>query len=99
MRITVWPSADLVALRSDVIEIPWRSETSLTKIEKSFGIADFVRWLWLAKADTEGCLKPATAVTKSAEVREANKRLRLLEMVNKVVHRVAVYLGRDINPK
>jgi transposase-like protein len=36
---------------------------------------------------------------ESAELREANKRIRLLEMENEVLRRAAVYLGRGINPK
>ncbi len=54
---------------------------------------------WLAKADVEDSLKPATAAMESAESREANKRIRLLEMENGVLRRAAVYLGRGINPK
>ncbi len=34
---------------------------------------------------------------ESAELREANKRIRLLELDNEVLRRAAVYLGRGIN--
>jgi transposase-like protein len=36
---------------------------------------------------------------ESAELREARKRIRLLEQENEVLRRAAAYLARDINPK
>ena len=36
---------------------------------------------------------------ESAQLREANKRIRLLEQENEVLRRAAVYLGRGVNPK
>ena len=57
-----------------------------------------IRW-WLVKADVEDGLKPAAAAMESTELREANKRIRLLEMENEVLRRAAVYLRRAINPK
>ncbi len=36
---------------------------------------------------------------ESTELREAKKRIRLLEQENEVLRRAAVYLGRDVNPK
>ncbi len=76
-----------------------RNETPIAQIAKDFGISDAVIRRWLAKADVEDGLKPATAAMESAELREANKRIRLLEMENEVLRRAAVYLGRGINPK
>lgn len=54
---------------------------------------------WLSKADVKDGLKPATAEMGLAELREANKCIRLLEMENNVLRRAAAYLGRGINPK
>ena len=36
---------------------------------------------------------------EAAELREVNRRIRLLEMENEVLRQAAVYLGRGINPK
>jgi len=56
-----------------------RNETSTVQIGEDLGISDaLIRW-WLAKADVGDGLKPATTTIESAELREANKRTRLLE--------------------
>lgn len=93
------PRAYPEEFRRDVVEIARRNETPIAQIAKDFGISDAVIRRWLAKADSEDGLKPATAEMDSAELREANKRIRLLEMENEVLRRAAVYLGRGINPK
>ena len=92
------PRAYPEEFRRDVVEIARRNETPIAQIAKDFGISDAVIRRWLAKADIEDGLKPVTAVMESAELREANKRIRLLEMENEVLRRAAVYLGRGINP-
>jgi transposase-like protein len=79
--------------------IPRRNETPIALIAKDFDISDAVIRRWLAKADIEDGLKPVTAAMESAELREANKRIRLLEVENEVLRRAAAYLGRGINPK
>ena len=93
------PRAYPEEFRRDVVEIARRNETPIAQIAKDFGISDAVIRRWLAKADIEDGLKPVRAVMESAELREANKRIRLLEMENEVLRRAAVYLGRGINPK
>ena len=93
------PRAYPEEFRRDVVEIARRNETPIAQIAKDFGISDAVIRRWLAKADVEYGLKPETAAMESAELREANKRIRLLEMENEVLRRAAVYLGRGINPK
>jgi len=90
------PRAYPEEFRRDVVEIARRNETPIAQIAKDFGISDDVIRRWLAKADVEDGLKPATAAMESAELREANKRIRLLEMENEVLRRAAVYLGRGI---
>jgi transposase-like protein len=97
--MSVMPRAYPEEFRRDVVEIARRNETPIAQIAKDFGISDAVIRRWLAKADIEDGLKPVTAVMESAELREANKRIRLLEMENEVLRRAAVYLGRGINPK
>ena len=93
------PRAYPEEFRRDVVEIARRNETPIAQIAKDFGISDAVIRRWLAKADVEDGLRPAMAAMESAELREANKRIRLLEMENEVLRRAAVYLGRGINPK
>ncbi|VEP40551.1 hypothetical protein TLA_TLA_01811 [Tessaracoccus lapidicaptus] len=44
-------------------------------------------------ASTTG-LKPGTTATENAELREAKKRIRLLEQENEVLRRAAAYLSQ-----
>jgi len=57
-------------------------------------MCDAVIWYWLAEADVEDGVKRAAAAMESAEPREANKRIRLLQMGNEVLRRAVAYLGR-----
>ena len=89
------PRAYPEEFRRDVVEIARRNETPIAQIAKDFGISDAVIRRWLAKADVEDGLRPATAAMESAERREANKRIRLLELEleNEVLCRAAVSRG------
>ncbi|MFI8093043.1 transposase [Streptomyces sp. NPDC086080] len=49
---------------------------------------------WLRRADTDAGVRPATASGESAELREARKRIRLLEQENEVLRRAAAYLSQ-----
>ena len=49
--------------------------------------------------DIEECPRPGVKQGESAELREANNRIRLLEQENEVLRRAAVYLERGVNPK
>ena len=60
--------------------IAWRTETPISHIAEYLGIPDAVIRPMLAKSDVEGGPKPGTAELESAELREAKKRIRLLEL-------------------
>lgn len=45
-------------------------------------------------ADVEDGKKPGTPSTENAELREARKRIRLLEQENEVLRRAAAYLSQ-----
>jgi transposase len=48
----------------------------------------------LRQADVEDGLKLGTTAADSAELREAKKRIRLLEQENEVLRRAAAYLSQ-----
>jgi transposase-like protein len=48
----------------------------------------------LRQADVEDGLKPGTTSAENAELREARKRIRLLEQDNEVLRRAAAYLSQ-----
>ena len=54
---------------------------------------------WIKKADVEDGLRPGVTSVESAELREAKKRIRLLEQENEVLRRAAAYLGKANLPK
>jgi transposase len=49
--------------------------------------------------DVEEGRRPGVTQPESAELREAKKKIRLLEQENEVLRRAEVYLGRNVNPK
>ncbi len=50
--------------------------------------------LWLKAAHVADGVKPGFTVAEQAELREAKKRIRLLEQENEVLRRAAAYLSQ-----
>lgn len=49
---------------------------------------------WLQAADVEDGKRPGVTASESAELREAKKRVRLLEQENEVLRRAAAYFAQ-----
>ena len=86
--------------REDVVRVARNREPgqSLKQIATDFGIAESCLRNWLRQADVEDGLKPGTTATDNAELREAKKRIRLLEQENEVLRRAAAYLSQATLP-
>jgi transposase-like protein len=54
---------------------------------------------WLRQAAVDDGERPGVTTTESAELRDAKKRIRLLEQENEVLRRAAAYLGQATLPK
>jgi transposase len=67
---------------------------SLKQIATDFGIAESCLRNWLRQADVEDDRKPGMTGAENAELREARKRIRLLEQENEVLRRAAAYLSQ-----
>ena len=82
--------------REDVIRVARSREpdTRLADIAKDFGISESCLNLWLKAADVEDGTKPGVTVAEQAELRDAKKRIRLLEQENEVLRRAAAYLSQ-----
>ncbi|WP_203601585.1 transposase [Streptomyces sp. SID9727] len=83
-------------LREDVVRVARNPEPGVTveQIAADFSVPLITLSKWPRHADTdEGC-RPATAQGASAELREARKRVRLLEQGNEVLRRAAAYLSQ-----
>ena len=90
--------------RADVIAVARKGEAPLRQIAKDFGISEACLHRWLKIADREdGSMgrpaSPANAEDMAAQLREAHKRIKLLEQEAEVMRRAVGYLSRDANPK
>jgi transposase-like protein len=75
---------------------------AVEQIAKDFGVHPMTLFKWLRQADIDEGVKPGASGSDSAELREARKRIKLLEQENEVLRRAAAYLsqanlpGKDI---
>ena len=82
--------------REDVVRVARNREPGvlLKDIAADFGVSESCLANWLKTADVEDGLKPGTTAAETAELREAKKRIRLLEHDNDVLRRAAAYLSQ-----
>lgn len=82
--------------RDDVVNVARRRESGQTvkQVAADFGIAESCLRNWMRQADVEDGLKPGTTAADNSELREARKRIRLLEQENEVLRRAAAYLSQ-----
>lgn len=82
--------------REDVVRVARNREPGmlLKDIAGDFGISESCLANWMKAADVEDGLKPGSSAAETAELREARKRIRLLEQENEVLRRAAAYLSQ-----
>ncbi|KRF19115.1 transposase [Nocardioides sp. Soil797] len=82
--------------RDDVVRVARNREpgVELSQIAKDFGVHFTTLYSWMKKADVEDGVKPGVTANENAELREAKKRIRLLEQENEVLRRAAAYLSQ-----
>ena len=82
--------------RDDVVNVARNREPGQTikQIASDFGIAESCLRNWMRRADIEAGARPGTTAAENAELREAKKRIRLLEQENEVLRRAAAYLSQ-----
>lgn len=85
--------------RDDVVAVARKGEAPLNQIARDFGISEGCLHNWMKKADIKDGARPGPTAAESAELREAKKRIRLLEQEAEVMRRAVAYLSRDVNPK
>jgi len=85
--------------RDDVVAVARRREASFAQVAKDFGISETTVQNWVSKAEVDEGVKPGVTSTEQAELREARKRIRLLETENEVLRRAAAYLSQGSLPK
>ena len=80
--------------RDDVVAVARQGQAPLSQIAKDFGISEGSLTNWLKRADVEDGRRPGLTDADRAELREAKKRIRLLEQENEVLRRAAAYLSQ-----
>ncbi|WP_124341879.1 IS3 family transposase [Cellulomonas algicola] len=85
--------------RRDVVAVARRGEAPIKQIAHDFGIAESCLRNWLRDADVEDGNRPGVTASESVELREARRRIRLLEQENEVLRRAAAYLSQAQLPK
>ena len=82
--------------RDDVVRVARNREPGqhLKQIAADFGISESCLTNWMKTADVEDGIKPGTTAAENVELREAKKRIRLLEQENEVLRRAAAYLSQ-----
>lgn len=82
--------------RDDVVRVAQTRDTGVTveQIANDFGVHPMTLFKWLRAADVDAGVKPGVSSSESAELREARKRIKLLEQENEVLRRAAAYLSQ-----
>ncbi len=80
--------------RDDVVAVARKGAAPLSQIAKDFGISEGCLHNWMKRADVADGNRPGTTVADVAELREARKRIKLLEQENEVLRRAAAYLSQ-----
>ncbi|MFJ8967225.1 IS3 family transposase [Lentzea sp. NPDC102401] len=87
--------------RDDVVRVARDRESGVTveQIAKDFGVHPMTLFKWLRQAEIDEGVKPGASRAESAELREARKRIKLLEQENEVLRRATAYLSQANLPK
>ena len=82
--------------RDDVVRVARNRDDGVTveQIAKDFRVHPMTLFKWLRQSDTDDGVKPGVSRSDSAELREARKRIKLLEQENEVLRRAAAYLSQ-----
>ena len=88
--------------RDEVVRVAQNREAGvrIKDIAADFGITESCLGNWLAQAARDNGDRPGATSGELVELREARKRIRLLEQENEVLRRASAYLSQDnLRPK
>jgi transposase len=88
------PKAFPREFRQDVIRVYRDSDASMAQVAKDFGISASCLKRWLTIDERDSSPRSTSSGGESVELREANKRIKLLEQENEVLRRAAAYLSQ-----
>lgn len=90
------PKAFPKEFRQDVIRVYRDSDASMAQVAKDFGISAscLKRWLTIDERSSSTSAGSGRRGDESDALREATKRIKLLEQENEVLRRAAAYLSQ-----
>ena len=80
--------------RDDVVAVARKGEAPIATLAQDFGISESCLRNWMRQADVEDGVRPGVTAVDGAELREAKRKIRLLEQENEVLRRAAAYLSQ-----
>lgn len=80
--------------RDDVVAVARKGEAPIAQLAKDFRISESCLRNWMRQADVEDGVRPGSTAADNAELREAKRKIRLLEQENEVLRRAAAYLSQ-----
>ncbi|WP_218130731.1 transposase [Lentzea albidocapillata] len=88
-------------MRDDVVRAARDREHGVTveQIAKDFGVHPMTLFKWLRQAEIDEGVQPGVSRGEPAELREARKRIKLLEQENEVLRRATAYLSQANLPR
>ena len=81
------------------MQIALQGDLTMAQVAKDFGISETCVNNWVRKAQVEAGKRPGVTAAEAVELKEARKRIRILEQENEILRRAAIYLGRGMLPK
>ncbi|MEU5302836.1 IS3 family transposase [Streptomyces noursei] len=95
------PKAYPEEFRQDVVRVARNRGPGVTveQVATDFGVHPMTLWKWMRRADIDDGTKPGVTSQESTELREARRRIKLLEQENEVLRRAAAYLSQAHLPK
>ncbi|MCX4093614.1 IS3 family transposase [Nocardia sp. alder85J] len=87
--------------RDDVVRVARNRDDGVTleQVAADFGVHPMTLSKWMRQAGIDDGNRPGATCSESAELRDARRRIRLLEQENEVLRRAAAYLSQAQIPK
>jgi transposase len=80
--------------RDDVVAVARKGEAPIAQLAADFGISESCLRNWMHQADVEDGVRPGTSAGENVELKDAKRKIRLLEQENEVLRRAAAYLSQ-----
>jgi transposase-like protein len=85
--------------KRDVVTVARRGDLSIAEVAVDFGIAEESVRRWMRQADIDDGIKDGLTSAEQAEIVQARRTIRRLEMENEILRRAAAYFAKDALPK